>query len=330
MIQTTPARVGFLLACAIPVWAEGPPSDSAGPVPAPAPTPPSPVPPPPAPDRQLERYRERLSLTPEQAERVRGILDASRQQEEASRKKAESQIRELLTEGQRAAYDEMQKSPDGGGSRRGSSGRWMGPSLEDLQRELDLTPEQHEQIGAHIQSAIDVVRKRFEEARAGGFQETDWVAIRAEAEKLYNETSEKVKAALTPDQLPRYAKLLEERSRILRHVFRRPETPAERVARAMEALKIGAADEAAAVKYLVEQIVARQGELAEHDRLAREQVGELLKAEGQEEKAVRDRLLALRRDRQALEDRRQKTQQELNQVVTVRQELELIQLGLLR
>jgi Spy/CpxP family protein refolding chaperone len=335
MIHTTRSGVRFLLACALPVSAEAPAASPDNPAAAPATDAPKETPAPtakpavPPSDRRLEHLRERLDLTPGQTEKVREILDASRREEEAAERKRAERIRELLTEEQRPAFDAMQKERASGGPRRGS-GRWMGPSLEDLQRELDLTPDQREEIGTLIQNALHTVRKRFEEARAGGFQGTDWGKIRAEAEKIYTETTEKVRAALTPDQLPRYEKLLEERSRFIRHVFRRAETPAERVTRTMEALKIEKPDEAAAVKFLVERVVALQGELAAHDRASREQAAGMLKAEGMEEEAMRQRMRERRGGRTALEETLQKVRAELNQVVTVRQELELVRHGILR
>jgi len=332
-MNTTLVRAGFLLACALPVSAEAQP-----PPPTPAPQAPAADPPkapkegePSPADRHLERYRERLALTPEQVDKVRAILAEATRREEESRKETEARIRELLTEAQRPRLDEMQKAPEAGGP-RGSPppGRWMGPSIDDLQRDLALTPEQREKVTGLIQAAADAARKRFEEARAGGLQNLDWGAIRAEAEKLTTETTEKIRDLLTAEQQPAYAKLVEERSRILRHVFRRPETPADRVARAMEALKIASADEAAAVKSLVTRIAQLQGDLADLDRASRDQARDLLKAEGTADAALAERLAARRRDRQALEDRLRKTQEELGQVVTVRQELELVQLGLLR
>jgi Spy/CpxP family protein refolding chaperone len=283
------------------------------------------------PDRTLERFRERLELTPEQTEKARVILGEARQKEEEARQKTDARIREILTDAQRPKFDELQKSRDAGGPRPGGThNRWMGPSPEDLQRELDLAPEQREKIGALIESAADAVRKRFEEARAGNFQGVDWGAVRTEAERLFTETSEKVKAILTPEQQVRYAKLIEERNRLVQNVFRRTETPADRVARSMEALKIKDPDEATAVKALVTRVVKLQGDLADADRGARDRARDLLKAEDAKDEILQERLGAQRKDRRALEDQLLKAQKELGEVVTVRQELELIQLGILR
>jgi hypothetical protein len=326
-MSTTRALTGFLLACVLPAAAEAPPSaPPASPVTAEVTRKePSPV------DRQLERYRERLALTPEQVEQARAILAEAAQREEESRKSSETRIRELLTEAQRTKLDELRKEPEPGNPRGGPPPtRWMGPSIDDLQRELGLTSDQREKASGLIQAAADAARKRFEEARAGGFQNIDWSTIRAEAEKITTEATEKIRSLLTAEQQPAFAKLVEERSRTLRHVFRRPETPADRAARAMEALKIADADEASAVKALVTRAAQLQADLAEHDRVTRDQTREWLKAEGMADAALVERVTTRRRERQALEDRLRKTQEELGQVVTVRQELELVQLGLLR
>jgi Spy/CpxP family protein refolding chaperone len=209
-------------------------------------------------------------------------------------------------------------------------GRWMGPTLEDLQRELNLTPEQRGAVGGYLQSAVEAVRKRFEEARASGFQDLDWAAIRAEAEKLHGETREKILGALTPEQRPRYLALTEERTKWLQSFFRRGETAAERVDRAMLALKIQDADETRAVKALVARVVQLQGDLSQLDRAAHDQIHALQKTEGLADETIRERLASQRKERRALEEALRKRQGELGEVLTAHQEMELVHQGILR
>jgi Spy/CpxP family protein refolding chaperone len=292
------------------------------------------------PDRFLERYRERLALSSEQADKIRGILEKARQKSEEQRQETEAKVREALTETQRTKLEELRKGSGGGsgdGGRGGSffAGRWLGPSLDDLQRELDLTPDQREKIGGILQSAMDTVRQRIEEARASGFQGFDWQTVRAEYEKMSTETSEKVKAALTPAQQEKYTKQLEERRKAVQGFFRRSggeerAAPEDRVARAMDALKIADPDEAEAVRALVARVVKLQADLADHERAARDKARDLLKTDGIGDDAVQQRLAELRKARQAIADPLDRAQEELGQVVTVRQEAELVQQGILK
>jgi Spy/CpxP family protein refolding chaperone len=153
MIRTTRGAAGFLFAMALAagLHAEAPPAGTGR-----------------NPGARIDRYREQLSLTPEQVGKIRAVLEEAERDETALREKTEARVRDMLTETQRNQFDEIRQSPQRPGSRRRSAGRWLGPSLDDLQRELDLTPEQHETIAGIVQTAADAIRRRFEEAPRNG------------------------------------------------------------------------------------------------------------------------------------------------------------------
>lgn len=212
-------------------------------------------------------------------------------------------------------------------------GRLLGGSLDDLQKELTLTPEQRTKIEGIVQEGTDTIRQRMEAARASG----DWQSMRTEFEKLFNEGSEKVKATLTPEQKEKFTKYVES-ARTRMDAFGRGGpggdrgrgSPEQRVTRAMEALKIANAQEAEAVKSLVALIVKLQGDISTFDRTSRDKVGETLKSDGITDEAVEERLKGLRAEHKALEDQLQKTQAELAKVVSARQEAELFRQEILR
>jgi Spy/CpxP family protein refolding chaperone len=222
--------------------------------------------------------------------------------------------------------------PPGGGGRGGGMmiGRLLGGSLDDLQKELTLTPEQRTKIEGIIQEGQDSIRQRMEAARASG----DWQSMRTEFEKVFSEGSEKVKATLTPEQKEKFTKYVES-ARTRMDAFGRGGpggrgSPEQRVTRAMEALKIADAAEADAVKALIAKIIKCQDDLRTNDRTAQDKASELLKSDGMADDALEARLKEFRAQRKAVEDQLQQAQAELQKVVTARQEVELFHQAILR
>jgi len=212
-------------------------------------------------------------------------------------------------------------------------GRLLGGSLDDLQKELTLTPEQRTKIEGIVQEGTDTIRQRMEAARASG----DWQSMRAEFEKVFSEGSEKVKATLTPEQKEKFTKYVES-ARTRMDAFGRGGpggdrgrgSPEQRVTRAMEALKIADAAEADAVKALIAKIVKCQDDLRTQDRTAQDKASELLKSDGMADDALEARLKEFRTQRKTIEDQLQLAQTELQKVVSPRQEVELFHQGILR
>jgi Spy/CpxP family protein refolding chaperone len=223
--------------------------------------------------------------------------------------------------------------PGGRGFGRGGGmmNRWLGASVEELQKEINITPEQREKIDGIVKEVGDTIRARFEQMRSGGGG-GDFQTIRTEIEKIGNDALEKVKGVLTPEQQEKFTKLVADRR--AQFEARRAESPfaspEQRVTRALETLKIADAQEAEAVKALLEKIVKLQGDIATFDRTSRDKAGELLKSDGMTDDALEERLKGLRAERKALEDQLRKAQEELAKVVTTRQEVELFRQSILR
>jgi Spy/CpxP family protein refolding chaperone len=220
-----------------------------------------------------------------------------------------------------------------GFGRGGGSSRWLGASVEDLQKELNLTEDQRAKIDGIVKEVGDSIRARFEQARNnGGGAGGGFDAMRAEMEKTTTEALTKVKGVMTADQQEKYTKLVADRR--AQAETRREEdrnASAERdVTRAMAALKIANAQEAEAVKSLVARVVKLQSDLREFDHSARDKVGETLRSDGIADEAVEQRLKGLRAERKALEDQLQKTQAELGKVVSAKQEAELFRQEILK
>ena len=226
--------------------------------------------------------------------------------------------------------------PGGGRGGRGGPGgmmsRWLGGSVEEVQKELGLTDEQRGKIEEIVTQTGETLRARFEAARGSG----DWQSIRTEIEKVTTEAVEKVKGTLNDEQKEKFTKLVEERRNRWSDMARggdrggRGGSPEERVKRAMDALKIEKADEAEAVKALVEKVVKLQGDLMTHDRSACDKAGGLLKSEDMADDAIEARMKELRDARKAIDDQLLAAQDELRKVVTPRQEIELFRQSLLR
>jgi Spy/CpxP family protein refolding chaperone len=226
-------------------------------------------------------------------------------------------------------------APPGGGPGFGRGGgmmigRLLGGSLDDLQKELNLTPEQRTKIEGVLQEGQETIRQRMEAARTSG----DWQSIRGEFEKVFADGTEKVKATLTPEQQEKFTKYVESaRGRMEafgRGGDRGRGSPEQRVTRAMESLKIADAAEADAIKALIAKIVKLQDDARTHERTAQDKASELLKSDGMADDALEARIKDLRAQRKAVDDQLLQAQEELQKVVTIRQEVELFRQGIIR
>lgn len=292
-------------------------------------------------ERLLDQYRDRLNLSTEQAGKIREVLSESRKRRDEARQEADARVREILTDAQRGKFEELRRGgrdrgPGGagpGGSGMPFAARWLAPAIEDLQRELKLTDEQRQKVDAIVQASLDGARARFEESSRSGFQGLDRQALRGEFEKLFEDTSEKIKPLLTAEQQEKYAKRVEERRKVFQGFMRRGDerpSPQDRVNRALEALKIDDPDESKAVKALLAHVAQLQDEMADFDRSARDKARDMLKTDGISEETISQRVEDLRTSRRAIEGRLDAAESELRQITSSRQELALIQLGLLR
>jgi hypothetical protein len=103
-----------------------------------------------------------------------------------------------------------------------------------------------------------------------------------------------------------------------------------RVKSAMDALKIEDPKEAEVVRDLVRKVVDAQKALEDHEREAQKAVDSMLKDSALSDEALETKIAGLRAERREKEGAVRKAQSELAEVVTYRQELELLKRKILR
>ena len=282
---------------------------------------------------RVSQLKERLGLSEEQAAKVREILE-----------KDQEKIRELLTDEQKAKYDELRRNPQAGGGGRQNFQFGRGMQLDNLKQELNLTDEQLEKIKPIVEEFQAQTQKRMEELRRGGFQGLDWQAELQKVQENLKAFSEKVKAHLTEEQKTKADALLERATGMFRMVpgmlqrFRAGgNAPApsrapveERVKKAVDALQIEKEDERAAVKGLVEKALKAQDALEDYLKSSRDGLGAAAANKELSNEALEDKLSEQRKERRRLEKELKDAQDALADVVNARQELELVRQGVLR
>jgi ABC-type nitrate/sulfonate/bicarbonate transport system substrate-binding protein len=234
-------------------------------------------------DRRVQRLKDRLKLSDEQAEKVREILKADREAQQKLEKEREEKVRDVLTDEQKQSYEQMRK------------GR-----VERVERPGDAE---------QAQKALEEARKRMEELREKGLEGLKGLDQFFKFEGL--------------DNLP-------EGFRVFRSGDEGGRSPEERVKGAMDALKIEDEKEAEVVRGLVKKVVEAQKAMEGHERDSRKAVDEMAKDGSLSEEQLQEKLGALRAKRKELDGAVKDAQKELSEVVTYRQELELIKRKILR
>jgi hypothetical protein len=280
-------------------------------------------------ERLAQRLRETLQLSEEQAAKVREIL-----------KKQNEELRAALTEEQRQRFDQMSRLLSGFGSRGGGGsppwaggfrGSWL-PPTEELKTQLDLNDDQVSRINAIRDSVREEIRNFWRNRQGGGNPAEEWTAW---MQKTRDETLAKVRETLTDAQKTKFDEIMKNFQTVVRvetgdRERSRGGSSEERVNRAMEALRIGDAQEAAAIRGLVKKVVDLMERLEDAQRDARRKVEETLRAADLSDEALGDRLEELRKGIRELESQLAAARKELSEVVTNRQELELVRRGILR
>lgn len=288
-------------------------------------------------ERLAQRLREGLQLTEEQAAKVREIL-----------KKQTEELRAVLSEEQRQRFDQMGRflagfaNRGGGGPPFGVGGGFRGawlPPTEELKAKLELNDDQVSRINAIRDSVREEMRNFWRNRQGGGGNPVEeWSAW---MQKTRDETLAKIRGTLTDDQKAKFGEILKEfqtrvetgdreRGRERGRERDRGGSPEERVGRVMEALRIEDAQEAVAIRGLVKKVVDLMERLQDAERDARRKVEETLGATDLSEEALGDRLEELRKGIRELEKELAAARKELSEVVTNRQELELVRRGILR
>ena len=298
-------------------------------------------------DFLLNRMKDRLKLNEEQTAKVKEIFAKDAEDRTKMDEARTEKINALLTDEQKKLYEEMrnQRARGGFGGPGGgqfNGGRPMGSvNIDDVKRELNLTDEQVEKIKPLYDEFNANVQKRTTENMEKGFQNLNISEEMQKYQDSLKALSEKVKVHLTDEQKPKLDALVERATGFMRMIpgllnrggaAAAPVRPSveERVRTAVAALKIEKEDEKTAISELISKIVKGQYDLEDYLKSAREKLAEAAKNSDLSDAAVEDRIKESQEDRRKREKDITALQKQLTEVVTNRQELELMALGILK
>ena len=298
-------------------------------------------------DFLLNRLKDRLKLTDDQAAQVKEILAKDSEDRTKLDEARNEKINAVLNDEQKKQYEELRSQFRGGrgfgGPGGGPGGRPMGTvNVEDVRRELSLTDEQVEKIKPLYDEFNAQVQKRSAELAEKGFQGLNFGEEIGKYQESLKALAERVKVHLTDEQKPKLDALVERATgfmRFLPAMMNRGGGPAgppprasveERVRAAVDRLKIDKEDEKAVVTDLVTRIVKAQYDLEDFQKASRERLAEAAKNPDLSDAAVEDRIKEAQEDRRKREKDIAALQKQLMEVVTNRQELELMSQGILK
>jgi hypothetical protein len=287
-------------------------------------------------ESRVQRYKEQLNLTDEQVPKIREIV-----------KKQIEDMRGVLTDEQKQRLD----NPGGRGNRPGGNnqgnnnqggfnfrGSWL-PSTNDLKTSVGLTDDQVTKVN-EIRDAVRQEMRTFFQNRGRGGNGADLAQqFNAFQEKSKEETTKKIVALLTDEQKPKFEEALKAfaanqqtpgQGGTQDFAARRAGSLDERVARMMENLKIEDAKEADAVKGLVKKVMEIMDRLEAAQRDSRTKIDEAQKNKDLSDDAVGEKITEIMRAHRDLEKELTAARKALTEVVTNRQELELLRRGILR
>lgn len=290
-------------------------------------------------DGMAQMMKQFLQLNDEQTTKVKEIL-----------KKQNEDVRALLTEDQKQRYDQMSRMFGGAAGGRGGFGGFGGfggqgggqgnrggffPSTDDLKTQLSLTDDQVTKIN-EVRDAVRQDMRTYFQNQQGNFNQE---AMQAHMQKVREEATKKVRDLLTDEQKPKFDEAMKA------FATQQPAAPQfgggnqggrgggsvdERVTRAMEALKITNAQEADAVKGLVRKVIELMEKQDTIERDARSKISDAARNSELSDEAVGDRLDEVRKGVRDIDKELTAARKELSDVVTNRQELELVRARILR
>lgn len=303
-------------------------------------------------DFQVQRLKDRLKLSDDQASKVREVLMKDAEDRTKLDDARSEKITAFLDDDQKKLYEEMRAqqrtggfrafggAPGGGG---GFQGRAMGTvQFDDVKKELALTDEQGEKIKPLYDEFNANVQKRSEELRDKGFQGLNFAEEMQKYQENLKKLAERVKAHLTDDQKTKldglmdratgWMRMIPNLQRTMTGLGGAPARPSveDRVRSVMAALKIEKDDEHSAISDLVTKIVKAQYELEDFTKSSREKLGEAARNRELSDAAVEDRIKEAQEERRKREKELASLQKQLTEVATNRQELELMSQGILK
>ena len=297
----------------------------------------------------VNRLKDRLKLTDEQTDKVKEILSKDGEDRTKMDDARTEKINALLNDEQKKLYEELRARGNRGGFGGGAPGagpfggnRPMGAvQIEDVKRELGLTDEQVEKIKPLYDEFNANLQKRAAELAEKGLQGLNIGEEMQKYQDSIKALAEKVKVHLTDEQKTKLDGLIERSTGMMRmipNLLNRggnagpPPRPSaeDRAARAVAALKIEKEEEKTAITELVLKIVKAQYELEDYTKSSRDRMSEAAKNHDLSDAAVEDRIKEAQEDRRKREKDIAGLQKQLGEVVTNRQELELMAQGILK
>ncbi len=283
-------------------------------------------------ESRVQRYKEQLNLTDEQVPKIREIV-----------KKQIEDMRGVLTDEQKQRLDSGGRGGRGnnqGNNNQGGNfnfrGAWL-PSTNDLKTSVGLTDDQVTKVN-EIRDAVRQEMRNFFQNRGRGGGQNLGQEFQAFQEKSKEETTKKIVALLTDEQKPKFEEALKAFAATQGQpgqpgqdfAARRAGSLDERVGRMMENLKIEDAKEADAVKGLVKKVMEIQDRLEAAQRDSRTKIDEAQRNKDLSDDAVGEKITEIMKLHRDLEKELAGARKELTEVVTNRQELELLRRGILR
>ena len=291
-------------------------------------------------ESRVDRYKQQLNLTEEQIPKIREIV-----------KKQIDDMKAVLT-------DEQKTRLDGGGGRGGNNnqgnnqgnafgnfrGGWL-PPTNDLKTSVGLNDEQVTKINEIRDANRQELRNFFQGRgrRGQGNQGGQNLAQEFQAfqDKSKEETKGKIVALLTDEQKPKFEDALKAFAANQPQpgqpgqggqdfAARRAGSLDERVGRIMENLKITDTKEADAIKGLVKKVMELTDKLDAYNRDTRTKIDETSKNNDLSDDAVGEKISEIMKGHLELEKELNAARKALTEVVTNRQELELLRRGVLR
>ena len=286
-------------------------------------------------ERAVQRLKDQLTLTDEQVAKVRDIV-----------KKEREDVKSVLTDAQKTTYDQAGGRGNRGGNNQGNGngnnnftgfrgGAWL-PATNDLKTQLSLTDDQVTKIN-EIRDAVRQEMRTFFQNRGrnngGGQNLAD--QYNAFQEKSKEETTKKIREILTDEQKPKFDEALKtfaanQPAPGAGFGGTRGGTVDDRVGRVMDNLKIEDAKESEAVKGLVKKVLEAMDKVDAYQRETRTKIDEVSKDNGLSDAAVGEKIEAILKGHRDLEKDLAAARKALTEVVTNRQELELLRRGILR
>jgi hypothetical protein len=283
-------------------------------------------------ERAVQRLKDQLTLTDEQIPKVREII-----------KKEREDVKAVLTDAQKTTYDQAggrggRPGANNQGNNNGAFGNFRGanwlPPTNDLKTSVGLTDDQVTKVN-EIRDGVRQEMRTFFQGRGRGNNQNlaqDWAAFQ---EKSKEDAIKKIRDILADEQKPKFEEALKT------FAANAPPPPVfgggtrggtidERVTRVMDALKIEDSKEADAIKGLVKKVMEQMDKLDAYQRESRTKIDDTAKNKDLSDTAVGDKIAEILKGAHEIEKDLAGARKALTEVVSNRQELELLRRGILR